>query len=50
MPSVVIENPVLNSPFTEPRRHFVFGTDGITDEIAEERRTSSYTSRLSRSP
>jgi len=38
----VIENPVINSPFEEPRRHFVFDEDGITNEIAEERRQSSY--------
>ena len=39
---VVIENPVLNSPFAEPKRHFKFDDDGITDEIAEGRRRSSY--------
>lgn len=39
---VVIDNPVINSPFDEPRKHFVFGEDGITDQIAEERRSSSY--------
>ena len=37
----VIENPILNSPFREPARHWRFGT-GITDEIVDERRTSSY--------
>lgn len=42
MPDVVIENPVINSPFDEPRRHFVFADDGITDEISETRRVSSY--------
>ena len=43
MPSqVVIENPVINSPFEEPRRHFKFTSDGITNEIVEARRTSSY--------
>lgn len=30
----LIENPVINSPFEEPRRHFRFTDDGITDEIA----------------
>jgi type III restriction enzyme len=39
---VVIENPVLNSPFEEPKRHFRFTEDGITDEIVEERRISQY--------
>ena len=42
MPQVVIENPVLNSPFEEPKRHFMFTEDGITDEIVEERRISQY--------
>ena len=42
MPPVVIENPVINSPFEEPKRHFRFSRDGITDEIVESRRISSY--------
>src|SRR3990170_4880278 len=42
MQQVVIENPVLNSPFEEPNRHFRFTEDGITDEIIEERRISQY--------
>lgn len=42
MKDVVIENPILNSPFELPRRHFKFDDDGITDEIAEKRRPSSY--------
>jgi uncharacterized protein (DUF169 family) len=42
MSQVVIENPVLNSPYTEPRRHFKFSDEGITNEIAETRRISSY--------
>lgn len=37
-----IENPVLNSPFREPTRHFRFADDGITNEVVEERRISSY--------
>jgi adenine-specific DNA-methyltransferase len=28
---VVIENPIINSPFEEPTRHFYFGEIGITD-------------------
>ncbi len=40
MPDVVIENPVINPPFREPSRHFVFGDQGITNEIAEGRRPS----------
>lgn len=39
---VVIDNPVLNSPFDEPKRHFRFTDDGITDEIVDQRRISSY--------
>ena len=42
MPDVVIENPVINSPFVEPARHFKFEDDGITDQIVEGRRPSSY--------
>ena len=42
MKQVVIENPVINSPFDEPRRHFRFSDEGITNEIVSERRTSSY--------
>jgi type III restriction enzyme len=38
---VAIEDPILNSPFDEPQRHFRFDEDGITDEIAECRRPSS---------
>jgi len=42
MSPTTIENPILNSPFAEPVRHFRFGEDGITDEIVEVRRPSSY--------
>ncbi|MCX6433029.1 MAG: DEAD/DEAH box helicase family protein, partial [Actinobacteria bacterium] len=42
MPPVSIENPILNSPFAEPTRHFKFDDDGITSEIAEGRRRSTY--------
>lgn len=42
MRQAVIENPVLNSPFAEPTRHFKFTADGITDEIVEGRRRSAY--------
>ena len=42
MPQVVIENPIINSPFDEPGRHFKFSDDGITNEIVESRRSSSY--------
>ena len=39
---VVIENPAINSPFEEPRRHFDFDDEGITDRIVEQRRKSAY--------
>lgn len=42
MSQTVIENPVINSPFTEPARHFRFTDEGISDEIIGERRSSSY--------
>ncbi|MDA8149899.1 MAG: hypothetical protein M0041_01990, partial [Nitrospiraceae bacterium] len=42
MSQVVIENPIINSPFEEPARHFKFSDDGITNEIVESRRSSSY--------
>nr|MBA2289866.1 DEAD/DEAH box helicase family protein [Chloroflexia bacterium] len=42
MSTVVIQNPILNSPFVEPERHFHFDDDGITNEIIEGRRVSSY--------
>lgn len=42
MKQTVIENPILNSPFQEPKRHFKFTEEGITDKIIKERRISSY--------
>ncbi|HTU93183.1 MAG TPA: restriction endonuclease, partial [Gemmataceae bacterium] len=42
MKTVVIENPIVNSPFEMPRRHFRFDDDGITDVVVESRRPSSY--------
>ncbi len=41
MPTV-IDNPILNSPFREPARHFRFDEQGITSDIVERRRTSAY--------
>jgi len=38
----VIENPVVNSPFREPDRHFRFDEGGITSDVVEGRRLSSY--------
>jgi type III restriction enzyme len=42
VPPPVIANPILNSPFSEPERHFRFNDEGITDEIANGRRESGY--------
>jgi type III restriction enzyme len=42
MTQVIIENPVINSPFNEPTRHFRFTDDGITNEKDDGRRPSSY--------
>ncbi len=42
MPPPVIANPILNSPFSEPGRHFLFNDEGITDQIADGRRESGY--------
>jgi type III restriction enzyme len=42
MADALIENPILNSPFEAPARHFKFTDEGITNEIAEGRRSSSY--------
>src|SRR6266849_4114227 len=38
----VIDNPILNSPFIEPTRHFKFDDEGITNEILTDRRPSSH--------
>lgn len=42
MKQVVIDNPVINSPFEERNRHFCFTDEGITNEIVESRRKSAY--------
>ncbi len=42
MKQIVIENPILNSPYAEPGRCFRFSDEGITNEIVEARRASSY--------
>jgi type III restriction enzyme len=42
MKQVVIENPIINSPFIEPARHFRFTDEGISDEIVDARRISTY--------
>ncbi len=42
MPDVQIENPILNSPYHEPSYHYRFSDDGITDDIVDGRRKSTY--------
>jgi len=42
VPPVTIENPILNSPFEAPDRHFRFDDEGITDQIERRRRRSAY--------
>ena len=39
---VTIENPILNSPFEVPARHWRITDDGITDEPVDGRRSSAY--------
>lgn len=41
MPAI-IENPILNSPFEAPARHWRISEEGITDEPVEGRRRSAY--------
>jgi type III restriction enzyme len=42
MKQVVIENPIINSPYSEAQRHFKFSDEGITDDVENKRRISSY--------
>lgn len=39
---VIIEDPILNSPYEAPSRHFKFTEEGISNEIIPKRRTSAY--------
>jgi type III restriction enzyme len=41
MSQVVIENPIINSPFDEPTRHFRFTDEGITDDLLESGATAA---------
>jgi hypothetical protein len=38
----VIDNPIINSPYEPPGRHFAFDSDGITDRVIDGRRPSSF--------
>ncbi|MBA2719521.1 MAG: DEAD/DEAH box helicase family protein [Chloroflexi bacterium] len=43
MAQATIDNPIINSPFVEPARHFVTTTDGtVTGEIDTRRRPSEF--------
>jgi type III restriction enzyme len=43
MPPITIDNPILNSPYSEPTRHFrLHATGQITDAVGAGRRGSSY--------
>lgn len=37
-----IANPIINSPYDEPSLHYRFTDEGITDEVVEGRRISTY--------
>jgi len=41
-PTAPIENPILNSPFVDPTRHFEMTDEGITGEVRPGRRPSSF--------
>ncbi|MFI4917553.1 MAG: BPTD_3080 family restriction endonuclease [Phycisphaerales bacterium JB060] len=47
-PRVVIEHPIINSPFEVPQRHYQFGDHGITNKILHGRRDSSYFTPIAR--
>jgi len=38
----IIDNPIINSPYKAPEKHFKFDDDGITNDIVEGRRESQY--------
>lgn len=48
MPQVTIENPILNSAFEAPARHFKFDNDGITTETEDKRRPSAFFMSIAR--
>jgi type III restriction enzyme len=39
---VLIDNPIINSPFREPNKQFAFDDFGIKNEVVDGRRLSSY--------
>ncbi len=38
----IIENPIINSPYKAPEKHFKFDDDGITNDVVTGRRPSQY--------
>lgn len=48
MPDVIIQKLVINHPFGEPSRHFVFGDEGVTSEIAHGRRRGDERTKIDR--
>jgi type III restriction enzyme len=42
MAEIIIENPILKSPFREPDRDWRFTDEGITNEIVAGRQASAY--------
>lgn len=38
----IIDNPIINSPYRAPEKHFRFDDEGITNEIVVGRRESQY--------
>jgi type III restriction enzyme len=38
----IMKNPIINSPYQEPNRHFKADERGLTDEILDFRRPSSF--------
>lgn len=39
---VLIENPIINSPFREPDKHFAFDDYAIKNEVIDDHWPSSY--------
>ena len=42
MTTTALSNPVINSPYDEPSRHFVIGPNGPTGDLADGRRRSEF--------
>src|SRR3989338_7798152 len=42
MPDALTQNPILNSPYSEPCKHFDSNERGLTDEVLDSRRPSRF--------